>query len=277
MEEVANAVLQNFHSGESTSSQSVCHDVATDLRREYLDSLENDTKQSAFLERLANALQGSNLCLSGADYTLSVAYSHPHLDEEVHDDVVFESKYQSVGRHGDIRIHNGYQAVSRIHAVLFVVTGNNGKCMLVVLDFWSLFGTAIGGTHHCSLPDDRRVLIVPTDRPVVLQLGVLHEPSLSLVLNAPKCVVCLSNSRTEVFETCGHLATCKACLVKMMQDTSVAECPICRTSVSAQTTRPAQYALGECQTYVGGFNTNRTTLEDDMDDLQTTICRAPQG
>lgn len=270
MEHVAGAVSQSFNSGMYTNSQSVSHEVATGLRREYLDSLTNETKQRAFLERCATKLRESLLCLSGVDYTLSVTYPHPHLDDELHEDVVFASNFQSVGRQGDILIHDGYRAVSRVHALLFVVEDSDGRRLLVVLDFWSMFGTGVEGTHHCSLPNDRRVLIVPTDQPVVLQLGVLHTPSLSLVLNAPKCVVCLSKSRTEVFETCGHLATCKACFGALTKTDAVAACPLCRRPVSAQTTRPARYALGECQTYVGGVNTNNNTLEDEMENLQTT-------
>lgn len=275
MEHVAGAVLQSFDSGVYTNSQSVPHAVSTGLRLEYLDSLKNNATKQAFLERCARKLHESLLCLSEADYTMSITYPHPHLDEEMHEDVVFASNYQSVGRQGDIRVHDGYQAVSRVHALLFVVQDSGGRRLLVVLDFWSMFGTGVEGTHHCSLPNDRRVLIVPTDQPVVLQLGVLHTSSLSLILNAPRCVVCLSKARTEVFETCGHLATCKACFSDMTKTDAVAACPLCRRPVSAQTTRPAQYALGECNTYVGTGHTN--TLEEEMEDLQTTvICREPQ-
>jgi hypothetical protein len=208
---------------------------------------------------------------------LSIAYDDKHHNT-VNNKVPFNDGFHTIGRQGTISISNCQRTVSRIHAMLYVVTHQDGRRLVVVLDWWSKYGTAIAGTTHLSLPNDRRVLIAPADETFVLELGVLQSPPIAVFVNAPECTICMDRPRTELFETCGHLVACRPCFVRMLADKSVVDCPVCRRAVSLQTTRPAQYELGEHNTCcIEGEHTGRhRSLENDMDALQSTVLHQPR-
>jgi len=243
-------------------------------------SIRNKTRLRTFLQKCYTQLLQ---CLSGIANVQPVTYHTTIAYKDEHDDLVnhyekvsFNDNFHTIGRQGTIAISNYRQSLSRIHAMLCVVTHQDGRQLVVVLDWWSLYGTTIAGTTHCSLPDDRRVLIAPADQTFVLELGVLQSRPLTVVVNAPECLICMERPRTELFETCGHLVACRPCLMRMFVDKSVIDCPVCRDVVSLQTTHTAQYELGEYHTCcVESARTDNSALENEMDALQSTVYHPP--
>ena len=242
MEHVARAVTESFDSRLQANSQAVPAEAVHCLRNKYLHSIQNETDLNDFLLLCSTRLHEGLICAQPSACELSIAYAHPHEhQQDYYEQIHFHNDFHTLGRHGDIRVHNDHSNVSRIQALLCVVAHNDGRKLLVILDWWSRYGTAIKGTAHCSLPNDRRVLVTPVDNVVALELGVQDMSPLTVVLNAPECLICKDQPRTEVFETCGHLVACKSCFGEMTKHTAVIDCPICRRPVSARNTRSAQY------------------------------------
>jgi len=283
MEHVSSVVSQSFDRRLQTcSSQAVPIEVVQCLRKEYLDNVRCETKRKAFLQKCSARLQASLTCIQPVACVLPVAYAYPNTQTGYYEEISFNNDFYTIGRQGDICIHPNYINVSRLQALLYVVAHTDGRKLLVILDWWSKCGTAIKGTAHCSLPNARRVLVAPVDQAVVLELGVVEPFPLSVVINPPECLICKSQPRTEVFETCGHLVACKSCFDEMTVNNykCSTNCPICRQPVSTKDTRPARYEVGECQTCIVDNSEPNGMKEAQeaqkaMDALQSTVCRTP--
>ena len=275
MQQIATFISQSFElpENETASSHHIPFHSVHSLRRQYLRCIDSADRRHQFVQECQREL-GTYLTPTARvvanDSDISVSFWC--AKDETYTRASFANGFETIGRKGTILIHDKHINTSRIHALLGLVQHNDGRQLLVVLDWWSKFGTAIAGTVHKSVPDDYRVLIVPMNRPVVLQLSVLEEPSISLTINAPECLICLERPRTELFETCRHLVACRPCFDELSRRHVVSDCPICRRPVSAQTTRPARYELGECQTCNIEMTDNWPThLEKEVDALQSTV------
>ena len=267
---VANAV---FHSLKHTnkdlsSSQKIPVDVVESYRKQYLTAIQKNNID----EFLKDQYQLFRCMLNNAQHsshTISIYYEE---NRQTHFETLqFHKGFHTIGRLGDVCVPVSANNVSRYHAVLFHITYENSKRAIVIMDWWSKFGTAIAGTTHASLPNDRRILIVPGDQPFVLQLGILNIEPFMITINVKRCLICQDSPRTELFETCNHLVSCRACFLKLMACKGNTTCPICRQPVFARCTRTAQIEHGEYQTCITAFD--KHSMEEQMDALQSTLLK----
>ena len=271
MDRVATAVSHSFDNSEDdTCSQCVPYNSTQSLRCKYLQCVNDATLLRTFLQQCSEQLNAS-LIDSVQIASSTVSFWCP--DDDTYEHVSFGNGFRTIGRKGDVCVNKAHSSVSRVHALMCLVQHEDGRQLLVVLDWWSLYGTAIAGTTHQSVPNDYCVLIVPVKQPVVLQLGVLDMAiPLSITVNAPECLICHERPRTELFETCRHLVACRSCCYEMSRCSIVTDCPVCRSPISVQTTRMAQYELGECQTYnIQNTKNYPKHLDEEMDALQSTL------
>jgi hypothetical protein len=287
MEEVSDVVTQCFDDDEpSTHSQRVPTAVVQSCREEYLRAVKDATKMHAFLERqsakLRDALPSASAAAAAATTTLPPHASPPttlpfsfatDAETEHYEFVAFGDTFKTLGRRGEICTPASAQHVSRVHALLFHVQNDAQQSVLVILDYWSAGGTVVAGTTHASVPRDRRILVVPGDQPVVLQLGAtLGGEPFEVTVNAPECLICKAAPRTELFETCSHLVACRACLKQTLAAPDAC-CPICKRAVSAQATRKAAVQRGEYHTFNVSYDADEMETEMDakLSDLRTTM------
>ena len=270
MNHVADAVLNSFDNCNDmfTSSQQLSSHMVETCRLQYLKAMQRNTITS-FLKEQSLHLQQALDKVQQTPNKVSISYQEN--DELNVKTIEFDCCFVTIGKQGDVLTPASANNISRIHALLVHVTHENGENAIVILDLWSKFGTAVAGTEHASLPDDRRILIVPGNQPFVLHLAVLDIVPFAVSMNMKQCLVCQSAPRTELFETCRHLVACRDCFLKMTEDEEIIECPICRQPVSDHCTRTAQIERGEYETCVTTFDNN--PMEEQMDALQSTLLK----
>ena len=270
MNHVADAVLNSFDNCNDmlTSSQQISSHVVEACRLQYLKAMRRN-KITSFLKEQSSQLQKALNKVQQTPNKVSIFYKE--YGEPNFETIEFDCCFVTIGKKGDVLTPVSANHISRIHALLVHVTHENGENAIVILDLWSKFGTAVAGTAHASLPDDRRILIVPGNQPFVLHLAVLDKSPFAVTMNVKQCLICQSAPRTELFETCCHLVACRDCFLRMTEDEEIVECPICRESVSDYCTRTAEIENGECQTCNVVFDLN--PMEKKMDVLQSTLLK----
>jgi len=275
MEEVANIVTQSFNTPrQEINSQRVSDEEVERCRTKYLQAIRKDNTLHSFLDKQSIKLQEqlTNIQLSPISTTVAF-YTDCTKETLLQVNVEFDNHFQTIGRYGQIHIPFCVNQVSRVHAMIFHLTHTDGRGMYVFLDFWSKGGTVIAGTTHCSQPNDRRVLIVPDNEPVILHLGGMLDTPFQVILNAKKCLICQSALRTELFETCMHLVACKECLHTLIQKSVEPVCPVCRRPISLQCTRNAHLECGEYQTCNIDISIDNSEIETHMNQLHTLITK----
>jgi len=130
-----------------------------------------------------------------------------------------------------------YENASRLQCVLMWIRVRTGNWIIVIVDYWSLYGTSIGETGQKSVPGSRKILFAPIDTPITLILSHNHT-QLPLVLNPRMCLLCMERPRTEVM-SCDHLIGCEECVSKLFAagGGTTTQCPLCRTKVSRKAVR----------------------------------------
>lgn len=150
--------------------------------------------------------------------------------------------FATIGRcKSSIKIDEKHAHISRVHAFLTVVQKEDAR-FIMIIDFWSSGGTRVGGQEqHVSLPDNRRVIIVPYDVPVLVQVGEFTGRPLDIHINYKECCICMVQPRTERLN-CGHLVACSDCMRKMQV------CPMCREE-NCESQKAKPFDPGECHTF----------------------------
>lgn len=128
--------------------------------------------------------------------------------------------------------------VSRVQFIgLLVKHAVSGNTMFVIMDFWSLGGTRVHGTNWASLPNDRQLLIIPTEYPFTLELCATSPSPVTIQMFVRMCIICGDKPRSHTL-ACGHCVSCEACTE--MLHTKHPYCPICRAPVEKNSVNKAK-------------------------------------
>ena len=128
--------------------------------------------------------------------------------------------------------------VSRMQFIGLLVKHNvSGKTMFVIMDFWSFGGTRVHGTSWASLPNDRQLLIIPTEYPFTLELSAMSPSPVTIQMFVRMCIICGDNPRSHTL-ACGHCISCENCT--NMLHTKHPNCPICRVPIEKDAVRMAK-------------------------------------
>jgi len=188
------------------------------LRRVYLTIFEQQKIQSnpvwwrcQFMDAVINAINNfeSKHFLSKHECVLSYADQHRLIDRPL-----FVGKMLSC----DIKFEKYY--VSRLHAIITPFLNK-----IAIIDVGSSFGIetiwrSSKDKITGSYPNNRTVLLFHLNETVMLQLG-----SEQIIITWKECIVCLSQSRSYVFN-CGHSFVCNYCFTKL------SICPQCQLQES---------------------------------------------
>jgi hypothetical protein len=186
MNDIAEVVSQSFNNASSEIySQSVSSQEVEACRLEYLNVIQHEEKLREFLKEQSTKLQSQLVDSQISPIQTTVEFCADAIDgsSKVQHRVDFTKHFHTLGRNGHICIPDYASHVSRIHALMFHVTHQDGRGLFVILDFWSKGGTCVTGTIHESMPNDRRVLVVPDTDSVQLHLGGLLGKPFHIVLN----------------------------------------------------------------------------------------------
>lgn len=123
-------------------------------------------------------------------------------------------------------VGSSHIGVSRIHAVIVFMKNTNDEIVMIVIDAWSMFGTALldnkGNEIEVSSGNSRKVLIAEIEDCASITFA---NDKYTFSTNAGKtCVVCLERMR-EVRYECGHGVVCVEC------NKGINTCPICRVDI----------------------------------------------
>lgn len=185
MQEVADIVTQSFdHNILEMNSQRVSNKETERCRKQYLHAIRNNDALESFLLKQSIHLQKKLDQIELSPIQTKIAYYKQTDKENIFSETIhFKQCFKTLGRCGTIRVPTCAINVSRIHAMIFHLKHDDGRGLYVILDFWSKGGTVIAGTSHASLPNERRVLVVPDNEPVMLHLGILLDEPFQFILN----------------------------------------------------------------------------------------------
>jgi hypothetical protein len=125
----------------------------------------------------------------------------------------------------DIVIGTPALGISRNNGIIMIVKNKNNELMMIVIDPWSLCGTAVTGSYtgsdcsgDISSGSDRKILFANLTKSPSLRL-----PSGRYVFSLiPPCTLCHEYPR-NVPLSCGHAILCENCMVRFKS----IKCPIC--------------------------------------------------
>ena len=218
------------------------------LRKKYEEVIDNAEESHNFIHTMLHDTVQKNECtLVPGDIILSYQET-PRKTSFVHNTICCTNDdITTIGRKGTILINNAFNNVSRLHAILSIVLKKNTRFIMIV-DFWSKGGTRVGGKErHMSVPDNRRVIFVPFDKPVLLQLGETLGWTYDIYINGKMCIVCMDAPRSIIFKPCNHLVACESCSKELCSRYD-SKCPLCRKNIRQSDTRLSRFDPGDCLT-----------------------------
>ena len=225
-------IIQNDNDDEDTDtftpvSVPITHDQMNNIRNSfYLTIVHKDNAKELLLNKLKYVLLGLETTGDLKSY----------IPSEQHPIYVFKNSEniatitENIITIGSLKwntiVVSSQVGVSRIHAVIVFMKNINDEIVMIVIDAWSLFGTAIldkkGAELEKSSGNTRKVLIAEIEDCASV---IFSDDKYTFSTNSGKtCVVCLERLR-EVRYECGHGVVCKEC------NKGINKCPICRSDI----------------------------------------------
>ena len=235
-EEIIQAIADTFECDEYDFE--VQSDDVEKIRKDYLKNIKNRTLID-WITETKNGILETISCTPVTDSSQIViqAETYPY-------DIKFENTFETIdsqivliGRqpqycHFAIPSISSTQNISRVQCILMQLITADGTPVYAIIDFWSLEGTHIPQIDKKSVPNSRKVLIVPSDTPFNIIIG-----QITLTINPRMCIACTEVPR-EIVLSCNHLVFCTSCNDKHFNGNDT--CPICRQVVSSLKKAPEQ-------------------------------------
>lgn len=126
----------------------------------------------------------------------------------------------------DIIMGSPDAGISRNNGIIVFVKDRHGELMMIVIDAWSLYGSAISKKpdhiDQKSNGSNRKILLATLKESTCLHL-ITGSYIFSQIMGK-MCIICCEKPR-NIRMACGHGIVCDSCLSKL------SECPICRKPI----------------------------------------------
>lgn len=211
-----NVSLTNNYVSEPT--QALLVQDAECIRQEYLKIIEKfdwniQMKQKS--EILCNELKTSG-------WSFDIKISEPILIYVDGNLIELNNSINLIGRHPKCDILLKDIIISRLHAVIIMANDPNNIPRIIVIDFWSLYGTTIMSPNNPTKTTNnkKRSLLILDSVPG----ASIHIDKYKIRFHVRECIICYERPRECRFQ-CGHSIACSQCA------THITRCPLCRSDI----------------------------------------------